>query len=269
MQQPSPCPAAREAPSPAARPGPGGRLRGWLKQSRIFNFNQVERDRWVRLQAAALPANTAVLDVGAGNCPYRACFAHCSYKAQDFSTLTSDQLRDGRGYGAIDYVCDATAIPVPDGQFDVVLCTEVLEHVPEPIQVIREMARVLKPGGKVLLTAPLGSGIHQEPYHFYGGYTPYWYEKFLAQAGFSQIRVEPNGGFFKHYGQESIRFARLVLAPSTPLAVRLVLFPFWIVSLPWFLLGAPLVCHVLDRVDREKKFTIGYHVSAIKDPAGR
>ncbi len=243
-------------------------VKGWLKKSPIFNFNQVERDRWVRRQATGLPAQSAVLDVGAGNGPYRQFLSHCSYKTQDFSALTPEQLRDHKGYGPIDYVCDATAIPVPDNHFDVVLCTEVLEHVSEPIKVIQEIARVLKPGGKLLLTAPLCSGIHQEPYHFYGGYTPYWYQKFLPQAGFAELSVEPNGGFFKHYGQESVRLARM-LTPwrvPAPWLVRLFLLPLWLVSLPWFVLCAPLACHLLDRLDIEKKFTIGYHVIAIKRP---
>jgi ubiquinone/menaquinone biosynthesis C-methylase UbiE len=246
-------------------------VKGWLKKSPVFNFNQVERDRWVRRQAAGLPAQSAVLDLGAGTGPYRQFLSHCSYKTQDFSALTPEQLRDYKGYGSIDYVCDATAIPVPDNHFDVVLCTEVLEHVPEPIKVIEEIARVLKPGGKLLLTAPLCSGIHQEPYHFYGGYTPYWYQKFLTRAGFLYITIEPNGGFFKHYGQESVRFAKM-LTPwkaSAAWPLRLLLLPAWLISIPWFVFGIPLACQLLDRLDAEKKFTIGYHVIAIRGPVGK
>ena len=141
-----------------------------------------------------------------------------------------------------------------------------LEHVPEPIRVVGEIARILKPGGKLLLTAPLGSGIHQAPYHYYGGYTPFWYQRFLKEAGFGRVTIEPNGGFFKHYGQESIRFF-IMLAPwrgQTHRIARWLLSPFWLVSLPWFLFLVPLVCHGLDRFDVEKFFTIGYHVTAVK-----
>lgn len=76
-----------------------------------------------------------------------------------------------------------------DASFDVVLCTEVLEHEPEPIRAVHEFARIVRPGGKLLLTAPLGSGLHQDPFHFYGGYTPYWYRRFLTEAGFDNIEV--------------------------------------------------------------------------------
>src|SRR6185503_3935292 len=93
------------------------KLRSFLQRSRVLNFNQVERDLWVRRQAACLAKGSSVLDVGAGNCPYRACFQHCSYQTQDFASLTPDQLRDRKGYGTINYACDATAIPVPDNHF--------------------------------------------------------------------------------------------------------------------------------------------------------
>jgi ubiquinone/menaquinone biosynthesis C-methylase UbiE len=93
-------------------------------------------------------------------------------------------------------VSDIVSIPVEDASFDAILCTEVLEHVPEPIRAIKEFARILKPGGTLFLTAPLGSGIHQDPYHFYGGYTPYWYRKFLTQNNFEGLKIEANGGFF-------------------------------------------------------------------------
>jgi len=182
-----------------------------FKRNKIFNFNLVERDAWVIKQASLVPANSLVIDIGAGSCPYRQYFSHCDYKTQDFASLSPEQLRGANGYDKIDYLSDATNIPVNDGSFDVILCTEVLEHLPDPIKVIHEFSRILKSGGKLLLTAPLGSGIHQEPYHFYGGYTPYWYQKFLTESGFSDISVEPNGGFFKHYGQESLRFALMTI----------------------------------------------------------
>lgn len=239
------------------------RLRRYLGQSSLFSFNQVQRDRWVASQAARVPAGSRVLDVGAGSAPYRKAFAHCEYQSQDFAQLKPDQLRY-RGYGAIDYVCDASAIPVPDASFDAVLCTEMLEHVPEPIRVVRELARILKPEGLLILTAPLGSGIHQEPFHFYGGYTPYWYRRFLPEAGFDRIQIEPNAGSLRFYGQESIRFLR----STRPFALRMA-FPLellwaaiWLLLAPVLGVLVPFVCAALDRFDREKRFTVGYHVTA-------
>lgn len=230
---------------------------------RIYTFNRSERDRWVALQAAKVPAGSRVLDVGAGSCPYRALFSHCEYRTHDFKQLRPDQVLGAVGYGALDYVSDILAIPVPDASFDVILCTEVLEHVPEPVRVIAEFARILKPGGKLILTAPLGSGLHQEPFHFYGGYTPYWYRHFLPAAGFEQVSVEPNGGFFKHYGQESIRFA-IMLAPRRGAVGRIVWLPLWLLTLPWFLVISPILGYILDGLDKSHGFTVGYHVTALR-----
>jgi SAM-dependent methyltransferase len=241
-------------------------LLSWLKSSRLFSFNLVNRDRWVAEQAASLPAGARVLDLGAGSCPYRALFAHCRYETQDFARLGDDQLRHG-GYGNIDYRCDIAHVPVADGTFDAILCTEVLEHVAEPINAVKEMARILKPGGHLMLTAPLGSGIHQEPYHYYGGYTPYWYQDFLGAAGFSEIRVEANAGSFRFYGQESIRFVQTTrpFKLGMPLLVELLWLPLWLLLAPLLALAVPLACSYLDRFDRERRFTVGYLVTAVRN----
>jgi SAM-dependent methyltransferase len=244
------------------------RLVDRLKASRVFNHNLVNRDAWIRRQAERLPAGARVLDVGAGSCPYRPFFAHCEYKSQDFAQLPGDQLRDG-GYGRIDYVSDIAAIPVAPASFDALLCAEVLEHVPEPLAAIREFARILKPGGKLILTAPLGSGVHQEPHHFYGGYTEFWYRKFLPEAGFRDVAVEPNDGSLMFFAQESIRFVRGTRPGrlDMPLPVTVLWAPLWLLVAPVLGLLVPLVCRALDRFDRERRFTVGYHVTATRDAA--
>lgn len=236
----------------------------------IFSFGLHERNKWVAEQAAAVLPGSKVLDVGAGTCRYKPLFSHCEYESQDFvqyegsnmGTLGNDF--DTWHYGSIDYVCDATDIPAADDSFDVILCTEVLEHVPEPIKVLAECARLLRTGGKLLVTAPLSSGLHQEPYHYYGGYTPYWYQTFLTRYGFEQICTIANGGFFRHYGQESQRFSALIDPRRLKGYWKAILLPFWIYTLPFFRIFLPLLCSVFDKTDVHRGFTVGYHVTAVK-----
>lgn len=226
------------------------------------DFNQRERDRWVAIQAAAVPAGASILDIGAGKGRYRSLFAHCDYKTQDFA---QEPGTIGQ-YTPLDYESDITAIPVPDGSFDAILCTEVLEHVPEPIRAVQEMARILKPGGRLIMTAPLGAFLHQEPYHFYGGYTPHWYRKFLPEAGFEVVSIERNRGFFSLFGQEAQRFHTLIDPRRTwrtgwhwPLLTLL-----WLLTLPFCRILLPLSVTSLDRLRLEEIATVGYHIVATR-----
>jgi len=181
-----------------------------LPLDEIQNFNQRTRDRWVADKAATVPTGARVLDIGAGTCPYRTMFSHCEYKAHDFKKYTGEKLGGTTQYGNIDYVSEITSIPVEDASFDLILCTEVLEHVPEPGLAFHEMIRILRPGGRLLLTAPLGSGLHQLPYHYYGGFSPEWYRYWAAKTGLSVVEILPNGGFFRLIAQECVRAADLI-----------------------------------------------------------
>jgi SAM-dependent methyltransferase len=222
----------------------------------IFHFNDYNRDEFVASVAEKIAPGTRVLDAGAGPCRYKPLFQHCQYESQDFAQYQGKEHR----YGPLDYVGDIAAIPVSDGYFDCVLCTEVLEHIPQPELAIKEFSRILKGGGTLILTAPLGSGIHMAPYHFFGGFSRHWYDYVLPKYGFNTMTVEPNGGFFRLYGQESQRFLSL-LTPRSALAKAL-FFPVKSVLALWFRLLMPLMGYFLDPLDKEKSFTVGYFVIA-------
>lgn len=134
---------------------------------------------------------------------------------------------------------------------------------PEPINVLIELGRILRPGGTLILTAPLGSGLHQVPYHYYGGYTPFWYQRFLDGAGFEDIEIESNGNFYKLYAQETLRF----IMRSSPLKLKLGILetvlwiPIWSLCAIGAVVCVPII-HMLDRFDTWKDFTVGYHVRA-------
>lgn len=228
------------------------------KLQAVFRYNDYNRDRFIAEVAQSIPAGAQVLDAGAGPCRYKHLFAHCAYQAQDFGRYQGAD----HSYGELDYVCDITAIPAPDESFDFILCTEVFEHLPRPDLAVQEFARLLRKGGETAITAPLGSGIHMPPYHFYGGFSPYWYKHFLPAHGLEVLSIEPNGGYFKLYGQESRRFLTQ-LTPNNCLG-RILFLPVKLLLAPWFRLLVPVACHFLDRLDREPMFTAGYFVRARK-----
>lgn len=224
----------------------------------VFHFNDYNRDKFIANVARSIPPGAKVLDAGAGTCKYKPLFAHCEYKAQDFAKYEGKEHK----YGELDYIRDIAAIPAPDATFDYVICTEVFEHIPRPDLAIEEFARILKTGGELIITAPLGSGIHMPPYHYYGGFTPNWYEYFLPKNGFEMESCIANSGFFKLYGQESQRFLSMI-TPSKRIS-RYAFIPVKVILALWFKVAIPLICHYLDRFDTKQEFTVGYFIKARK-----
>tara|TARA_X000000950_G_C13915358_1_gene660751 strand:- start:5144 stop:5860 length:717 start_codon:yes stop_codon:yes gene_type:complete len=215
------------------------------------------RISWAQMVASSIENDSIVLDVGAGTCLFKENFKHCKYLSQDFI-----QLKD-QPYGDIDIVSDITSIPLKDDYADVVFCTEVLEHLPEPIKAIKEFHRLLKSKGKLIITAPLGSGQHQKPFHFYGGYTRFFYEKFLNEIGFEIEVIENNGSIYGHIIEKIWRTSENVSKIRerggiiSRLKARLVQTFFY--NLP------TLYFYEKEQQNKhEEDFTVGFHIIAQK-----
>jgi len=86
-------------------------------------------------------------------------------------------------------------LPFASEVFDVVICSEVLEHVPDPQAILRESVRVLKSGGQILITVPFLYRIHADPYDF-GRYTESFWQLVLEQVGFSDVEITKHGLYF-------------------------------------------------------------------------
>ena len=84
-------------------------------------------------------------------------------------------------------------LPFAEASFDTVLLTDVLEHIARPEQLIAESARVLRPGGKVIVTVPFFYWIHEEPHDYYR-YTEHALARFCDEAGLDVLSLEPYGG---------------------------------------------------------------------------
>lgn len=195
-----------------------------------------------------IKSGSRILDIGAGSNKYKKYFQDCEFKTQDF-----------KQYGEIDYVSDITKIPVPDQSFDIVICTEVLEHVIRPDLGLAEISRVLKTGGTAYITTPFRAGIHCLP-HYHSGFSEFWYKHYLEKNDFSDIEIKTKKGFFAFYGQETLR--SVIIIVKSP---YFFLYPFALIGLVLVPVFYWLDKLNLDKHDKSFITTMGYLVKAIKN----
>ena len=177
--------------------------------------NPQTRDAWIARFAKSVPGASRVLDVSAGARPYKHLWSHCKYFSHEFAG-NQEIIDSFRGEGTVksltelrkthDFLGQVHATTAPSGSFDVVMLTEVLEHVPEPLLAIKELARVAKKGGHIMVTAPFTSGSHQQPFHFSSGYSREFYRHAAKLYGLRVVEIASQGDFFKLMAQD-IHFA--------------------------------------------------------------
>ena len=146
-------------------------------------------------------------------------------------------------YTRLDAIADLTQIPFRDGAFDAAVNIVTLEHVREPRRVLAELARVLRPGGKLLLVAPLEWEEHQQP-HDYFRYTRYGLTFLLDEAGMD-CDIRPVGGFFRLMSRRLFNALQFFPGPLFFLAA-------------FFFVPPALVLPLFDRLDRQQTFTLGF-----------
>jgi SAM-dependent methyltransferase len=153
------------------------------------------RDDFINEWLVGLPADAVVVNVGCGvvrrfesACPGR-------FLATDLRVLPT-----------VDFASDASALPLADRSVDVVLSLELVEHVPEPAKVLTEFARVLKPGGAVIISVPSTVPRHDD--HDYWRFTAQGLEK-LGSAEFEHGQVHVFGGTFEALGYLAEYYAAL------------------------------------------------------------
>ena len=169
--------------------------------------NEKVRVEWLRKTIKNIPDNLRILDAGAGEQQFRNLCNHLNYVSQDFAQYNGDGDGIGLQTGTwnqnqLDIVSDITEVPEPNDSFDVILCTEVLEHLPNPVLAIKEFSRLLRKDGCLILTAPFCSLTHFSPYHYSTGFNSYFYEYHLPLYGFEILELEKNGNFFEYIAQE-------------------------------------------------------------------
>ena len=155
-------------------------------------INEGAREAWIEQALGQIPTGSRILDAGAGEQQYKKFCSHLEYVSQDFAKY--DGKGDGKGLqtgkwdrAGLAIVSNITTIPEPDQSFDAIMCTEVFEHLPNPLEALEEFSRLLRKGGQLLTTAPFCGLTHFAPYHFYGGFTQYFYKYHLSKYGFEIV----------------------------------------------------------------------------------
>jgi predicted SAM-dependent methyltransferase len=150
------------------------------------NDPMARRDRFIIDALGELPHDAMVVNIGCGVVRRFEAVCHSRYMATDLRVLPS-----------VDFASDASALPIADHSVDVVLSLELLEHVPEPTAVLREIVRILKPGGTAMISVPSTVPRHDD--------NDYW--RFTAQGldhlgstMFEHVQVHVFGGTFEALG---------------------------------------------------------------------
>jgi SAM-dependent methyltransferase len=181
------------------RGGVAARLNAWRKRSLLSPYSVDWRYLSRSVAARAPHASGLLVDVGTSEGPYRRVFAPyvTRYVGLESPSSVLEKRPDlwailARLKRAVDVFGDGNRLPFADASVDTVLSTEVLEHVPDPRRCMREMARILKPGGRLLVTVPFVHPLHELPLDFYR-FTPSALAEFACAAGLEVERIEPRG----------------------------------------------------------------------------
>jgi SAM-dependent methyltransferase len=225
------------------------------------------------LERVAPQARGRLLDVGCGQKPYEHIFKpfldeYIGIERKDTFELTNAENAASRP----DLVYDGERLPFDDRSFDTVLNIQVIEHTPAPAELVKEMARVLKDDGRLILSAPFQFRLHEQP-HDYFRYSPHGLRTLCQAAGLEVVEVHSMGSLWSVIGHKlnsylALRVARLGgLAQAmgklshegkTAEPVR-----FW--TLPVVapsMLGISAAARVLDRVAFDPEETLGFLIVA-------
>jgi SAM-dependent methyltransferase len=156
------------------------------------------------LRDAAGYAHGVLLDIGCGNKPYERFF-----EGQVSHHVGCDLVQSSKGRA--DVICPATELAFKDGSYDTVLLTQVVEHVADHRELLREAFRVLRPGGVLILSGPMYWPLHGEPYDYFR-FTEHGFRFLLKTVGLEEIKIVNNGGKWALCGQmlvHTIRNTRL------------------------------------------------------------
>ncbi|GHC60008.1 class I SAM-dependent methyltransferase [Ulvibacter litoralis] len=153
-----------------------------------------------------------LLDIGCGKMPYRKYILENS-EVGNYIGLDIESALVYDNDTKPDFTWNGITMPFENSSFDCAFGTEVLEHCPEPEIVLKEVYRVLKPGGVFFFTVPFLWNLHEVPHDEYR-YTPFSLQRHLSNSGFSEINIKATGGWHASMAQMLGLWVRRSSMPS-------------------------------------------------------
>jgi SAM-dependent methyltransferase len=152
-------------------------------------FYLIRRRLFKNIRELAPQLRGRLLDFGCGRKPFENLFNVSQYVGVDVEQTGHDHTNS-----KVDVFYNGTTLPFDNASFDALFCSEVLEHVFNPDEILPEINRVLKPGAKALITVPFCWNEHEVPYD-YARYSSFGITHLLEKHGFRVIELRKSGHF--------------------------------------------------------------------------
>ncbi len=168
-----------------------GKLIGSRDAKNLNMASRLQADLVSKLYQHYLPTHATgrLGDLGCGNVPF-----YQAYKDLVQEVVCADWPNTTHSQSFLDHPCDLNEpLPLPDESFDTLILSDVLEHIAEPQLLWYEMARILKPSGKLILNVPFYYRIHEAPHDYYR-YTEFALRRFAEKTSLQVLVLTPTGG---------------------------------------------------------------------------
>lgn len=152
---------------------------------------------WEAVEIAEAKAYGVLLDIGCGRMPYRDLFLRKVSKYIGLDHPKTAKLYHGKFKP--DIYANASKIPLKDRSIDTVIMFMVLEHLPDPEKALKEIKRITKKNGVVVVSTVQLYPIHDEPYDFLR-YTKYGLKELIERSGLKLIKIKSQGNFWSFWG---------------------------------------------------------------------
>lgn len=228
----------------------GGSASPWA----FWKFNWLANHKIVAaLERVRVHAHGELLDMGCGSKPFSGLFAGRVTRYWGTDLAASRYLGDARP----EAFARAEAQPFRDGSFDTVLGLSMLTYLPEPVRMIEEAHRVLRPGGVLILEFTQMVPLHDEPWDFFR-FTRYGAEHLLRRAGFEPVEYVPIGGLWARVGLTTIAALNRVNRGPTRVLTEIPVRLLYVI--------VQLACETLDRLFFDPREVLAHLVVARRKP---